>query len=271
MSNKALGWAFESSPYEGKQLLIHIAIADVVNTDLGNEFWMSNENLARKARCTREFVNRTLKQMVEDGYLKVLGEGKTMGQGKKTVCYEFLFPNVISSELNVISSDVNVISNGENPDLNVIPGHINPSNTNPKGTQENLSLEAPETRQDWAVVWDAYLATLGRCGFQAKKLTDSRRDLIKRRLKDWSVEDLVKAVEGLEHSPFHRGDNDQRKAYNAIELILRDAQKIENFMGYHDVKPKTTVADRKHVNQGWGDQVSTIRRGKEITDDDDPF
>lgn len=40
------------------------------------------------------------------------------------------------------------------------------------------------------------------------------------------------AITGCSHSDFHMGRNDARKIYNDIELILRDAQHIERFLGY---------------------------------------
>lgn len=61
------------------------------------------------------------------------------------------------------------------------------------------------------------------------KLTTSRRGLIERRLRDYSVEDLVDAVRGIAASAFHRGDNERGKRYDTLELCLRDAAHIEGF------------------------------------------
>mgnify|MGYP002725771626 CR=1 FL=1 len=48
-------------------------IADVVNDQHGFEFWMSNDRLAQKARLSRQTVNRSIRQMVDDGFLVPIG------------------------------------------------------------------------------------------------------------------------------------------------------------------------------------------------------
>lgn len=46
----------------------------------------------------------------------------------------------------------------------------------------------------------------------------------------YSVEDLQLAIEGCAGSPFHMGDNDRNTIYDGLDLILRDADKIDRFM-----------------------------------------
>lgn len=75
MSAEATGWVWKHSPYSGAQLLVHLAIADVVNDTHDNEFWMSRSALAEKARVARSTVNETLSDMVERGLLLMLESG----------------------------------------------------------------------------------------------------------------------------------------------------------------------------------------------------
>ncbi len=63
------------------------------------------------------------------------------------------------------------------------------------------------------------------------KMDDKRRAVIVKALKLYSVEDLKQAIDGCVISPFHMGANDRKEKYNGIDLILRDANKIEGFMG----------------------------------------
>jgi hypothetical protein len=271
---------YDHSPYEGKRLVIHLAIADIVNTDYDNEFWMSNEKMAKKSRCTREYVNKTLKLMVTDGFLVPIGDGMCQGAGKKTVRYRFVMPNVNSDapvnsdqvnvnseQLNVNSDNLNVNSERENDALNVNPVHINPSTTTQERTQEEPKKEpkavldsvSEEKANKVEEIWSAYLKTLERCGLETtKKLTKPRLTLIANRLNDYTKDELIRAVEGLEHSPFHRGDNDARKVYDSIELILRSDDHIERFSGYHN-KVRNKDDQRRHVNDVWGVERKAVK------------
>lgn len=63
------------------------------------------------------------------------------------------------------------------------------------------------------------------------KLDAKRRKLIANALKlGYSVDDLKQAVDGCGCSSFHQGKNDRGIVYNGLELILRNADKIDNFM-----------------------------------------
>lgn len=59
--------------------------------------------------------------------------------------------------------------------------------------------------------------------------TTARRKLIAKWLRLYSVERLQAAIDGCARSPFHQGQNDRNKRYDSLELILRDAQHIEDF------------------------------------------
>ncbi|KVN95003.1 hypothetical protein WJ69_07315 [Burkholderia ubonensis] len=62
------------------------------------------------------------------------------------------------------------------------------------------------------------------------KLDDKRRSLIVRALSvGYTVDELKSAIRGCSRSPFHMGVNEQQRAYNGLELILRNAEKIDSF------------------------------------------
>lgn len=65
------------------------------------------------------------------------------------------------------------------------------------------------------------------------KLDSKRRKLIEKALKaGYEVDGCKKAIDGCRTSPFHMGENDNGKVYNQLSLILRSADKIEQFIGY---------------------------------------
>lgn len=63
------------------------------------------------------------------------------------------------------------------------------------------------------------------------KLDDKRRRAIAGRLKDgYSIADLKRAIDGCIASPWHQGQNGNRRVYDDIELICRNASKVDGFM-----------------------------------------
>lgn len=62
------------------------------------------------------------------------------------------------------------------------------------------------------------------------KATPERKRLIAKALKVYTVADLQRAIDGVGRSPHHMGQNDRNTVYDDIELVLRDAKHIENFM-----------------------------------------
>ena len=60
MSAEATGWVYRFSPFAGATFWVHQAIADSVNDQHENLFWMGQGRLARKARVSRRSAQRAL-------------------------------------------------------------------------------------------------------------------------------------------------------------------------------------------------------------------
>lgn len=82
-------------------------------------------------------------------------------------------------------------------------------------------------------VWTAYIASLG--GSKKPKLTATRRALIARRLAEYPVADVVAAVQGWQFSSFHRGDNDENRAWNDLECVLAVSHVRNNLERFRDL------------------------------------
>lgn len=63
----------DGSPRSGALFVVELMIADAVNEQNQNVFWMSNESLAKKARLARQTVNRCVKELEDAGVLRRLG------------------------------------------------------------------------------------------------------------------------------------------------------------------------------------------------------
>lgn len=91
MSAQATSFVWEYSPYRGSTFDVHKAIADSVNDQHSNQFWMFQDKLARKARVSRETGNRAVKRLIADGFLELVEEG---GGRNRPSRFRFLFPKV---------------------------------------------------------------------------------------------------------------------------------------------------------------------------------
>lgn len=89
MSAETEGWVWRNSPYRGSQLLVHLAIGDVVNDANGYEFWMSTAALAKKARVSRSTATATLADLIARDMLEMLESGAS---ARKPSRYRFLMP-----------------------------------------------------------------------------------------------------------------------------------------------------------------------------------
>lgn len=61
-------------------------------------------------------------------------------------------------------------------------------------------------------------------------LDANRKKLIANALKNYSPADICKAIRGCSKSPHNMGQNDQKTKYNGLDLILRNAEKIDRFI-----------------------------------------
>ena len=88
-------WVLAHSPYTGAKFALHLCVADTVNDEYGQKFWMSPSKLARKARTTRETASRWLWEAADAGFLRVIedhrGERTSTGQGLPSL-FRFLTP-----------------------------------------------------------------------------------------------------------------------------------------------------------------------------------
>jgi len=132
VSAEATGWVYRHSPYRGALFSVHLAVADSVNDQHGNEFWMAQGTLASKARVGRQAANTALAGMVADGYLEILEEG---GGRSRPSHYRFLFPDVpVTHETRKLSPGTTVfppqtvVSVAET----VVPGDRHRTQENPK-------------------------------------------------------------------------------------------------------------------------------------------
>jgi hypothetical protein len=118
VSIRVMSWVWDNSPYEGKALLIHLALADYAND--GGECFPSQTTIAKKARCTDRYVRDTISVMQKDGMVEIVHQST----GKDSHRYRLIARNSVpgrNSEADTPEVDVN-----------------NPGTALPKNRQEPL-------------------------------------------------------------------------------------------------------------------------------------
>lgn len=78
MSIRFINYVWEESPYEGRKLLLHLALADFANDE--GVCFPSLKTLAKKARCTDTWCSLSIKQMVVEGWLEIVDQGGGRGR-----------------------------------------------------------------------------------------------------------------------------------------------------------------------------------------------
>ena len=105
-----------------------------------------------------------------------------------------------------------------------------------------------------SAIFSAWIEATGRT--DRTVLSPKRRRLIRGALADYPPEDVLDAVRGWRNSPHHCGDNERGTTYNAIELLLRDAEHIEKFRDLERSGPRPAVRRRAGLeavarDRGW--------------------
>lgn len=216
-------------------LLVHLAVADVVNDSHGFRFWGTVKGLAEKAAVAERTVTATLAELVQRGVMEVLREGG--GRGKPTE-YRYLGNPATIAPFNVET-------------LQPTTETLQPSAGHPlTNTKEHNHVE---------LVFDAWTESTGKTG--RTRLDDKRRKLIIKAINSYPVEEVLAAIRGWKNSPYHRGENDAKKVYNDLGLLLRDAEHIERFRDLgqdqrqpHNPKIRTNAVgqtERFYEGTGW--------------------
>lgn len=91
-------------------------------------------------------------------------------------------------------------------------------------------------------VYDHYIKSFNK-NPSYYKLTDSRKKKIRRRLKEYSVDVLLKAIDNVANSPWHTGDND--RGWKAdLDWIIRSEEQVGK-LAEMEVKQGERIAHMK--------------------------
>jgi hypothetical protein len=121
---------------------------------------------------------------------------------------------------------------------------VNQNHTSSSG--ETVSPTVLETVRQVFAHWQTVMDS------PRSKLDRKRTKLIADALKlGYSADDLRTAIDGCRVSPFHMGENEKGAKFNGLELIFRNAEKIDQFIGYAKSPPAPKKGTNGHAHDEW--------------------
>lgn len=119
--------------------------------------------------------------------------------------------------------------------LNLIPDSFNPQ-TIKKDMSAGAESQSPEInpplnhKKEAQEVMNFYNQQFYECWSSPLKFTTEREKHIRARLKNFSVDDLKKAIVNLRASPFHCGENDKGKVYATPEFLFKNDSQVDKWL-----------------------------------------
>ena len=105
------------------------------------------------------------------------------------------------------------------------------SATASSGSESQLELTPAAPRRAPSPVKAVFEHWCRIMGHERAVLDSDRQRVIEKALKLRPADELKRAIDGCHASAWHMGENDRGKVYDSLSLILRNAEKIEHFIG----------------------------------------
>jgi hypothetical protein len=106
-----------------------------------------------------------------------------------------------------------------------------------------------------ARVFTHWQGTMGKAG---ARLTPKRAQQIRARLRDFSEDQLIAAIDGCRASGFHQGANGQGRRYDDLGLILRDVEHVEQFIELRSAPARVQVNSPKAIARDRADLAGLV-------------
>lgn len=135
--------------------------------------------------------------------------------------------NVVNIATKVVRSDNKKLS------------EVTDTKDNKDNIQKKIYCEVETSQSNIFIEDEIFLHWKNVMGKNKAVFTPQRKKLISKALKaGYSAEILKQAIDGCKKSLWHQGENPEEKKYNSLELILRNDEKIDNFLTILEKKGK---------------------------------
>ena len=253
MSISLMAEVWRRYPRGGSEKLVLLALADWANDD-GGSLYPSMSKIARKTCCSESQARRHVHSLVERGLLQVVANPHG-GRPGATPHYQIDVSRLMG--LAALYDD-RTGSASATPRIDATPSthardglHGCARRVAPMretgSTSDTLTIKEPSKnhqrtttpKSEVLAVFDYWQRTMNH----HRALLDKKREsAIRAALAlGYSTEDLCKAIDGCAADAWSMGKNSRGVVYDALTLILRDADHIDKFIRFAD-KPPTGVS-----------------------------
>lgn len=182
-----------------------------------------NSDVCKAIQISEDTLTKCWKILLDTGWITREHNINKAGQFVGGYVY-VLHESPISTSKNITQNEPNNTESGKNPKSEkpriLLNTDIN-SKTNKKINKKDFVYADVED------VFKFWQQTMNK---PKAKLDDKRARDISKQLSIYSVEELKKAIIGCSKSPFHMGFNPQRTAYNQINNIFGNSDRVEKFI-----------------------------------------
>jgi hypothetical protein len=222
------------------ELNLYLAFCSFADNDTG-ECFPKQKTVARRAEVGESYASKIVLKLIELGFLQKTEDGFLCLIGYKKTSNECNFSSTEDKEnsepkakkLAMVATET---SNG-------CYSHIKEGTT--QLTKEKTNKKS-ETSSDVSVVFDHWKKTLNH----PKATLDKKRiERINARLKTFSAADLINAINGVQYSPHHIGENAQKMRYDGIQTIFRDTEQVEKFIALYERHNATAKAAEQETDK----------------------
>jgi DNA-binding Lrp family transcriptional regulator len=209
MSLQAQEWAWEQ-PIKGSKKLVLLCLADY--TDENFECWPSSRRLAERCGLTRSAVRDNLRQLEAEGYIHRIERFVDGRQTSNTFKLGGVSPP---------AGGDGPPSGGYQPTDRGGASPVTPGNRQKEPSEdvvEESSAKAEPKKSPSETVWSHYVAVMKP---RRTALGKEERSVIQAALREASVDECLRAIDGCAASPFHMGENDRGRTYKTITHIFK--------------------------------------------------
>lgn len=222
--------------------------------------WASNEYFAGYFNVEKRTIIRCLNGLENYGYIQrqvLHSKDRTLMRkiiidtttAKQTLIQQAYLDDTVSrlEEVNLnpqsienVTSSVTQMSPIDSININNTSTSL--TNSVPELLKEDTYVENVEKEKNRSInsmlregIREVFNFWKEKTGHKKAKLDSARISKIKARLTDgFSTEELCRAVEGLCLSPYHMGENETKTKYDQINLVFRNCDKVEFFLGIYE-------------------------------------
>lgn len=206
--------ALEDAELSAQDIRILAALGSYLSRE--NQGWPSQSTIAERAFCTRETVNRTLKRLIDKGYVEA--KARNNSGMKRSNTYRVILDVIPESQ----RCDPGVTTD-------VIPEDHN--RCDPATSQQEEETHKKRIKEDLGVkeAFDHYNRTARFAGWpSAAKLTAKRTSALQSRLKDFGLEQWKRTVDHAATLPWCCGQG-SRKWFADLDYLSRESGFLKIF------------------------------------------